>query len=477
MNAPKLILIAFLSLATNLTIGQESDSILQKINNYISLAKLDSAKIYIQTNLEKVKGKQDRNELNYQLVKVLFVQGDYNQALKQAFKSLDSINDEAQKVRFNFMIACVYSAIKDYDKSISYFDLVIKHNLDTSFNIKTHVLLAQLFIERKDSISAGFAFSEAYKLTQDKSLNVHPKLKDHIDIQYHFFNKNYEICKQQNFKIIKDSTSFLNNKSLAYSMIGSCLVKQDSLLLATTYFDEFLNLTFETKDPEQIKAASKKLIDVYEKLGNQEKANTYHKIYNEAENDTLNFSIEKYRDLYTLEKNRELKVIKSKNLKRNLIYGSIFILIIALGFYFVFRRKIEKFKFNYKDEKTPGKKIVISDSEIDKIEIAIKQFIKQQLFLKPNITRKTFCLDNDIKSERYLSQYINDKYKKSFSVFINDLRVDYAYNRIQNDKLFRNLIIEEIAKACGFGSKKSFERAFQAKYNETPYKIILRLTS
>jgi len=100
----------------------------------------------------------------------------------------------------------------------------------------------------------------------------------------------------------------------------------------------------------------------------------------------------------------------------------------------------------------------------------------KQLFLTPNITRKSFCADSGIKSERYLSQFINEKYKKSFSVFINDLRIEHAYNRIQNSK-FRNYKIEEIAKECGFGSKKSFERTFLAKYNETPYKLISRLTS
>ena len=75
----------------------------------------------------------------------------------------------------------------------------------------------------------------------------------------------------------------------------------------------------------------------------------------------------------------------------------------------------------------------------------------------------------------FCKQY--EKYNKSVSVFINDLRIDYAYNRIQTDKKFRNYKIEEIAKSCGFGSKKSFERAFVANYNQTPYKFISGLTS
>ena len=214
---------------------------------------------------------------------------------------------------------------------------------------------------------------------------------------------------------------------------------------------------------------TQKLIDVYELLGDQEKANAYHRIYNEAVNDSLSFSVEKYRDLYNVERIREQKIAKTKNFWKNFVFGGIILFLVSIATYLFIKRKSIK--------KVVGKKIVISDTEIEKMRVAIVTLKNGQLFLKPNITRKSFCSDSSIKSERYLSQYINEKYKKSFSVFINDLRVEYAYNRLQNDSKFRNYKIEEIAKECGFGSKKSFERAFFAKYNETPYKLILNLTT
>ncbi len=452
--------------------SQDTDAVQQKINYYISQAKLDSAKTYIHTNLDKVNQKEKKSALNYQLVKVLFIQSSYNEALEHAFNSLDVIDDEQQRVKFNFMIGCIYSAITDYHKSIEYFDLVVEHSQDTSLMVQTHLLLSQLHLDLGDDVNAGKSITEAYKITSLSKEDS--KLKNHVAMQYNFYNKNYELCKQQNFKIIRDTTSFLNAKSYAYSMIGDCLIQQDSLTEATTYFDEFLQLTIETKDPEQIKVAATKLIDVYEKLGNQEKANTYHKMYNEAVGDSLSFSIEKYRELYTVEKNRELSIAKTKNVRNYLIFGAILIVFILVGVYYYFKSK-KKETPNIL-EKTPGKKIVISDHEIEKITKAIDQLKTKQLFLTPNITRKSFCADSGIKSERYLSHYINEEYKKSFSVFVNDLRIEYAYHRIQNDKIFRSYKIEEIAKACGFGSKKSFERVFSATYNETPYKLISRIT-
>lgn len=473
MRTPKFILLVVFYLIVTMMNGQNIDSIQQKVNYYISQAQLDSAKLYIESSLKTLNKQEDKTALNYQLVKVFFIQSSYDKALKQAFNSLDSVDDEAQKVKFNFMIGAIYSAISDYDKSIEYFNQVVTNDENPSLAVQTHLLLSDLYLGKKDSINAGKSLAEAYKITRNFDVNV--KMSDHVNMQYNFFNKNYEICKQLNFKTIKDSTSFLNAKSYAYSMIGDCLIKQDSLQEATAYFDEFLKLTFETKDPEQIKVAANKLIKVYETLGDQEKANAYHKIYNEAENDSLSFSVEKYRDLYDIEKNRELNTIKAENSRKYLIFGAILLLLIFLAVYYYFKSK--KKVLHTAPEKTPSKKITISDSEVKKMAIAIDQLKEKQLFLTPNITRKSFCSESNIKSERYLSQYINENYKKSFSVFINDLRIEYAYNRIQNDKKFRNYKIEEIAKACGFGSKKSFERVFSSKYNETPYKLISKLTN
>ena len=451
------------------------DTVQQKIEYYISQAQFDSAKVYIQNKLEDIEQKENISTLNYQLVKVLFIQSKYKEALETAFNALDQIeNSKEQSIKFNFLIACIYSAIKDYAKSIEYFDWVLRDSQDSSLLVKAHLLSSELYLELRDSTHARRSLNEAYKISE--GANLDSQLKTHVSIQYHFYNKNYELCKKENLKIIADSSSFLNTKSYAFSLVGDCLIQQDSLLKASKYLDEFLKLAFKTKDPEQVKIAAKKLIDVYEKLGIQEKANSYHKIYNDASNDSLSFSIEKYRDLYQVEESRAMNTAKAKTFKNYLLLALCLVLLFSLAFYYYFQSGKRAEQPKNLTEKAPGKKIIISDLEIEKIKTAIDQLMTKQLFLTPKITRKSFCLDHGIKSERYLSHYINAEYKKSFSTFINDLRIKYAYQRIQKDAIFRNYKIEEIAKESGFGSKKSFERAFLAKYQETPYKLILSIT-
>jgi len=327
MTKSKFILLILFCLITNFTTSQNNEAVQQKINYYLSQAKLDSAKTYIQTQLKNLDQNKKKSALNYELVKVFFMQSAYDEALEQAFNSLDTLDDETLRVKFNFMIGAVYSAISDYGKSVEYFDLVVKNSKDSSLSVKAHLLLSDLYLTLNDTINGKKSITEAYKIMN--ASKVDSKMKDHVSMQYNFIKKNYEICKELNYKTIKDSTSFLNSKSFAYSMIGDCLVEQDSLLKAATYYDELLKLTFETKDPEQIKDAANKLIDVYEKIGNQEKANTYHKIYNKATNDSLSFSVEKYRDLYDIEKNRELNNAKTRNLRNYLIYGSLVLLLMS----------------------------------------------------------------------------------------------------------------------------------------------------
>jgi len=447
------------------------DSLQLQIDQYISKAQFGSAKDYILSKLETENQYEQLDYLNYQLVKVLFIQSDYNQALKHAFKALDDTSSSEQITKLNFIIGCVYSAISDYQKSIDYFDMVINQSLDSSLIVQTHLLSSELYLLVQDTTKAIKTLTEAYEITNNADLDQ--KIKKHVSIQYNYFSQNYAACKKENFEIIEDSTSYLSSKTYALSMIADCLIKEDSLLEATIYLEEFLELTFKTKDPEQIKIAATKLIEVHEKLGNQQKANTYHKIYNEADKDSLSFSIEKFRSLYNIEKERELNTSKKDILRSTLLWGLTLIALFTFIVFYYFKKKQKSIKL----KKESIKKIVINDDELEKIKAAVDKLVSDQLFLKAKITRKSFCLESKIKSERYLSHYINDKYKKSFSVFLNELRIEYAYNRIQKDDTFRRYTIDQIAKESGFGSKKSFERVFLAKYDITPYKLILSITN
>ncbi|MFK7785237.1 MAG: helix-turn-helix domain-containing protein [Crocinitomicaceae bacterium] len=442
-----------------------------EINTYLSKGQYDSAEFFIRSELNQPLKFEDKIELNYQLVSVLIYSSKYKQALEVAFESIDQIKQDSEKARFYFLIGCIFYSVEDYEKTIEYFDILLTGE-NASLNAKALLILSDIYVTKNDMAKSITSLKRAFEIGETNSIDA--KLKEQISLQYTFQIKDYEACKLICSKILEDSSNFLITQCNALSTIGDCLTQQDSLDNAISFYEKALALTIKTNDPDLIKTTSSLLIKSYEAIGNQEKANSYHKIYNDAINDSAYFSIDKYRELYALETDRskdenQPKQTKSSNAVWYILLFLFAGIVIGLVFYFKRRKAPED-----PPQKTQ-KKIQINSEELEKIERVINAFISDQLFLTPNITRKSFCEESGIKSERYLSEFINDRHGKSFSVFLNDLRVEYAHQRLKNDKLFRQFKTSEIAKSSGFGSKKTFERAFSTKYGKTPFDFITSL--
>lgn len=469
MHSIKYILL-FASLIISSVCFSNIDDIQQEIDRHVASGHYDSAQYYIKFELGKTHDLETTVELNYQLARVLIYSSNYQEALEMAFNAIDLIKDKKKKGKFYFLIGCIFYSVQDYDKSIEYFDQLHAVN-KPSLNAKAQLILSDIYSTRKDDANSLNALKKANQIAQNSEID--PKLTDQIALQYNLRIENYEVCKKISEAMILDSTSFLITRCNALSTIGDCLMKQDSLEKAIKYYERALDLTIETNDPDLIKTTSWLLIEAYEKIGNQDKANAYHKIYNDAINDSAYFSIDKYRGLYALEKERTSKKDTKKSEQTSwVIWISLATVMIIVIVAFTMRKKRKLAAEQEQIAKKSIKKIQINSEEIEKIEQSINAFISAQLYLESSITRKSFCEKNGIKSERYLSQFINDKYEKSFSSFLNDLRVEYAYDRLKKDKIFRQYKTSEIAKSCGFGSLKTFERAFSSKFDQTPFDFI-----
>jgi len=75
-----------------------------------------------------------------------------------------------------------------------------------------------------------------------------------------------------------------------------------------------------------------------------------------------------------------------------------------------------------------------------------------------------------------LSKIINEDYDKSFTNFINDLRISYTLKKLESSPEYRKLTIEHIGEKAGFSSSNAFYRAFKKHTGLTPsYYIKKRL--
>ena len=109
-----------------------------------------------------------------------------------------------------------------------------------------------------------------------------------------------------------------------------------------------------------------------------------------------------------------------------------------------------------------GKKL---DSDLLlEIEGKLSLITEKKLFLNPQLTLSETAKELNI-STHMLSQVLNEKFNKSFNVYINELRIESAKMLLISNK---NFTIEGVGHESGFNSKSSFFTVFKKMTGQTP---------
>lgn len=121
-----------------------------------------------------------------------------------------------------------------------------------------------------------------------------------------------------------------------------------------------------------------------------------------------------------------------------------------------------KIAYNIKSketEKSESKDIGISEAIVTDILKNLELFEKNKGYLKSNIT--IHILSKEFKTNsKYLSKVINIHKNKGFSSYINDLRVNYAVEKLKSDPKIRKYTIKAIAEDIGFNTTEAFSKSF-----------------
>ncbi|MBV8326379.1 helix-turn-helix domain-containing protein [Chryseobacterium sp.] len=97
----------------------------------------------------------------------------------------------------------------------------------------------------------------------------------------------------------------------------------------------------------------------------------------------------------------------------------------------------------------------------------LDNFEKKETFLKKGVTLSTLAKSVNTNTA-YLSEVINTHKEKNFTNYINDLRIDYALERLIHDKKFRSYKLPAIADDLGYNNVQAFSLAFKKKTGTTP---------
>lgn len=104
----------------------------------------------------------------------------------------------------------------------------------------------------------------------------------------------------------------------------------------------------------------------------------------------------------------------------------------------------------------------------------LQKLEKQEYFLKQDCN--AYNVAKKIKTNTsYLSKVVNFHFQKNFNTYINDLRINYAIVRLENDTRFRSFSIQSIAEELGYKSADSFTKYFKQNTGLNPSFYIKQL--
>lgn len=232
----------------------------------------------------------------------------------------------------------------------------------------------------------------------------------------------------------------------------------------------------------ELRSNYEELITYYKKKGSPENelyyTNQLLKVDSVISSDFKYLSTRIYKDYDT----KQLLEVK-ENLEKTNSYGFVLlvisgVVIVFLGimiFYRLRKQKQIQEKYNKLLVKIEEDKIAHPETEplkfdqtknvkldqniVEKLLKDISNFEANEKFLEKGLTLKKLA-EYFKTNTSYLSQVINEYKGSNFSVYINVLRINYATQKIYNDKEWRKYSIEHIASASGFSNRQSFSNIF-----------------
>ena len=125
------------------------------------------------------------------------------------------------------------------------------------------------------------------------------------------------------------------------------------------------------------------------------------------------------------------------------------------------------------EESTEDKEVrTISDDLVKAVLKELDMFEAKGSFLKKGITLGSLAKKAKTNS-KYLSEIINTYKGKNFAAYLNDLRIDYAINKLAKDTKFRSYKLPAIAEELGYNNEQAFSLAFKKKTG-TPLTVYIK---
>jgi AraC-like DNA-binding protein len=375
-------------------------------------------------------------------------------------------------------------------------------------------------------LSILFGLADCYKSLQNIDSTTYynklgyreAKITKREEYQFLFvLNEGANQVEGNNYKVGLDSINKALPKMIEYNNVGNVLAgyfylgkAYEGLGKKTIAAENFIKVDSIYKVTREISTefidGYPYLINYYKNLGDKENQLKYITAYMAIDSTLqknyreLNKLVHKEYDIPRLISDKE-KLIVSLNNDKIVTYwglGILFFITIGVGGFGVYQYQLKK-KYRSRFEKIIKETVTIGDNEIEvnkekEIKIAgtkietigiaeelvnlilekLDEFENKKGYLESNITVQMLSTTFETNS-KYVSKIVNIYKGKTFTQYINDLRVEYAVVQLQENKMLRKYTIQALALEFGFNNAESFSAAFYKKTGIKPTYFIKEL--
>lgn len=436
-----------------------------------------SLKKHIRTKFYPVIGYFNKGDYFYEKRLLKKSLENYLQAEKYAFK------DEVFYYDIKHRIGLLKSRFGKETEALNLFKETYNYHLKNNYqktNINYHLpivfALTDSYLRNKKIDSAFYYCKIGINLSKKSKSQAFENYFKFENGLIEFGNKNYRKAIKNISKslplIIKNKD--LANVSYANFYLGKSLQRIGQDEMSIKYFkkvDSIYQITFDIHP--DLRDGYVSLIDYFKKKQDLKNELIYIRKLLEVDKkfknnyDSTNiFLVENYDTPKLLSKRDEVIMNlqkKSENTKIKLILLSSSLICISIFSVFHFRRRKtykKKFEAIFKEEKEEKEsKINIPQNIVDEILNNLKVFEKEKNFLNKKLTLNSLAKEINTNTS-YLSKVINFHKGKSFSNYINELRISYLIKELKTNELYKMYTIRALSEEVGFRNTESFSKSF-----------------
>ncbi|MBQ4818854.1 helix-turn-helix domain-containing protein [Aquimarina sp. MMG016] len=474
--------------------------------------------IYIDSGIAKVKNTehvlQTGSMCNTKGI-IMQQKGDYNKALEYYLEGLQNsrkMNSLYYKSIFNSKIATLKRKLGKYDeakflykKCLQYEKLKKERDAkDSLWYLMKLSDLTSTYLLDKEIDSAHYFYNQGKKLSQSTDIKGVYTLNKGI---FQYYEKDYD---QAILSINQGIEEFLNckfggsygyhNLINGYFYLGksyNILRQQEAAMGYFKKIDSFVQLSNDLIS--EARPAYPELIKYYKAIKDNNNQLYYinRLLYNDSifhsryKSTTDKLNTEFDTPLLIAQKENIIQELRTKNYQSYyIILISLLVIIAITGVLYTSRRKNKQYKERFDSLMLDTPKEVtktnvptdhntttidIDDDVVNLILSELEDFEKNNGFLEIKLTSAMMAKNMNTNS-KYLTKVIKYYRGKTFSPYINDLRIEYIIERLKTDKKIRNYTIKALAKEAGFNSSEVFSKSFYKKTGIYPSYFIKQLS-